>query len=314
MVSPDEYAASMSASLDVYQSMLPRTLQSELGVSSLGHCASEALYLLQQVPASDAPVARQALFGNAAHAMIGAARLAFKPHLLIETEVEATLPSGVRIKGHVDEIDPQEPSVTDYKTVADEADLVALRRTGSSEQQRYQRHVYAYLAIQAGLLPEQGVIVRNVWLDRAGQVSEPYVEQEPFDMAVVHAADRWLEGVRYAAEHGEEAPRDKHHDWCKRFCQFFTHCRQGTAHADYTVTDPDMVAAAAMLAEGRAKSKEGGNLETAAKRVLAPLQESAQGEVAAFVAGDHRVRWQWINTAAGGHWKCLVDRLEPVSA
>lgn len=311
-LSADDYAASMATSLDVYEAMRPRSLQTELGVSSLGHCASEAKFRLLGTPATDAPTARQALFGTAAHDLIGKARQLTKPRLLIEQKLEITMPCGVVIPGHADEIDPDEPSVTDWKTVADEADMVLLRRTGSSEQQRWQRHVYAWGAIQAGLLPAEGVIVRNVWVDRSGTSTHLHVEQEPFDINQVYAADRWLEGVRYAAEHEEETPRDKHHAWCERFCEFFTACRGGQAHPDLIVTDPALVQAAELVLEGRAKEKEGKGIADGAKRRLEPLQSQADGDVASFSAGDYRVRWAWANRAGsadGGHWRLHVDRV-----
>lgn len=312
---PDDYVAAFAASLDVYEALRPRSLQVALGVSSLGHCASEAKFILQGTPATDAPTARQALFGTAAHELIGKARKTTDPHLLIETELSITLPSGAVVLGHADEIDPGEPSCTDWKTLADEGALALQRRTGSSQQQRWQRHLYAYGAIQAGLLPRDGVIVRNVWVDRSGRCPEPLVEQESFDMAAVHEADAWLEAVRYAAEHDEPTPQDKHHAWCQRFCEFFAHCRGGIGVGDLIVTDPAMAQAAALVVEGRAKEKEGGRLAAGAKAVLEPLQANAAGSVVSFVVGEHRLRWAWTNradSAAGGHWRLHVDALETV--
>lgn len=302
--SADDYAASYAASLDVYAAMRPRSLQADLGVSSVGHCSSEAMYRIRGVEPTDAPAGRQALMGTAIHEMVAAARKEFNPALLIETELTITMPSGVVITGHADEIDPIEPSVTDLKTCGDESDLAALRRGGATEQQRFQRHLYYHGAHQAGLVPAEG-IVRNVWIDRAGR-GEPYVEQEPFDPAVVAAADRWLADVRYAAEHDEEAPRDKPYDWCRAFCSFFSHCRAGQSHADYIITDPEFIAAAELVHRGRAEGKEAAGIEKHGRRVLEPLQQSADGDVAAFQAGDWRIRWQRVN-AEKPYWKVAVD-------
>jgi hypothetical protein len=249
------------------------------------------------------------LHGTAIHDLHAAARAAYNPRLIVNRKLTVTLPSGLEIPGTPDEIDPDEPSVTDLKTVDDEGDLHVLRREGSSEQQRFQRHLYYLAAHQAGLVPAEG-IVRNVWVDRAGQDDLPYVEQEPFSMAVVHDADRWITDTLYAAKHGEEVPRDKHYDWCRKFCEFFTHCRAGQAHADFVVTDPEVLQAARLLKLGRAQSKEGEALEKAAKRTLAPLQQSAEGDVAAFIAGDLRVRWSWVNSRNGGYWKVTVTDVE----
>lgn len=308
----DAYAASMSASLDLFQAMRPRSQQASLGVSSVGHCASEAKFRLQGVVPTDAPPSRQALWGTSLHETISAARREFNPKLLIDQKLSVTMPSGLVIPGTGDEVDPGEPAVTDYKSVADGAALITQRRVGSTDQQRYQRHLYYLGAHQAGLVPAAG-IVRNVYLDRAGQ-EEPLVEQEPFDPAVIVDADRWVADVAYAAEHDEDAPQDKHYTWCRQFCQFFTHCRGGQITPDLTVTDPAMITAAELLVEGRAASKLAKGLEEDAKRVLAPLQQAADGDVGGYEVGPYRVRWTWINTNAGGHWKCLVEEREPVMA
>jgi hypothetical protein len=304
--SADDYAAAYVASLDLFAATRPRSLQAGIGVSDIGHCSSKALWQLTGVPPSDMPTSRQALMGQSAHETIAAARKQFAPHLLIETEVTVTLPSGVELVGHIDELDPTEPSVTDTKTLGDESDLIAMRRTGSSEQQRFQRHLYYYGAYQAGLVPAEGT-VRNVWMDRSGRADWVFVEQEPFDMTVVHNADRWLTDILYAAEHGEEVPQEKHYDWCRRFCQFFSHCRSGQMHSDKVITDPEFIAAASLVHEGREAKKVAVGLEDAGKRVLALLQASAEGDMIAFEAGDFRVRWSQVNAERGPYWKLAVE-------
>ena len=309
-LSADDYAASYAASLNAYAAMRPRSLQGGLGVSDLGYCSAKALHKVNGVEPTDAPIARSALMGTSAHATFAAARKAFKPSLMIELGLEITLPSGIVIRGSADEVDPDEPSVTDAKTVADEAALLALRKTGSTEQQRYQRHLYYFGAHQAGLVPLEGT-VRNVWVDRAGQAEWCYVEQEPFDINVVHAADRWLEDVLYAAKHGEEAPRDKHFDHCRTYCQFFTHCRGHQTHGDFLITDPEMVSAAQMVFQGRADKKEASGLEDTGKRVLAVLQQSADGDVASFEAEGYRIRWTLVQaTNKAPYWKLDVAEIE----
>lgn len=309
MATPNGYAALVAADLDAYATLMPRSMQSGIGVSDIGTCHSKALFKWTKVTPTDAPRGRQALHGNELHRMFVAARSAGNPKLIHEREVECTLPSGIVVIGHADEIDQDEPSVTDAKTVGDAADLTVKRREGSDEQQRFQRHLYYLGAHQAGLVPAQG-IVRNYWLDRAGQDAWGHVEQEPFDMDVVHAADDWLASIVYAAEHGEEVPRDKHHDWCKSFCEFYTHCRSGLTHDDYVVEDTELIAAARRVHEGRKIKKEGEHLEEVGRRALTVLQLSAEGDVSAFVAGDWRVRWTSMNRSDKQVWRLGVD---PVS-
>lgn len=309
--SPDQFAARLNVALNSFEAMRPRTMQRELGVSSVGGCRAEALYRLTGVAETDCPPARKALHGTALHALYGQAMSWYDPDLIVEPELKITLPSGIIIVGHPDFIDPAEPSVTDLKTKDDEAALHTQRRAGSSEQQRYGRHLYGLGAIQAGLVHETDLLVRNVWVDRAGQSTEPFVEQEPFDFGVVLAADSWIQDLMYAAEHGEEVPKDKHFEYCRAYCPFFTHCRGAETHGEATVTDAEMVAAAAALYEGRVISKDGGMLEKAAKVTLAPLQQNVTGDLRAFVLGDYRLRWTWINRSDGAsHWKAHVSRVE----
>lgn len=305
----DDFAATMQVALDSYSALRPRSMQAELGPSDIGHCRSKALWKISGIEATDAPTSRQALNGTALHTMYTEARKAFNPRLLLEQELTITLPSGIVVLGHADEIDPDEPSVTDYKTVGDEADLAAQRRTGSTEGQRFQRHLYALGAIQAGLVPEEGLIVRNWWADRAGYDKVGLVEQEPFDRDVVAAADAWLSDVLYAKEHGEELPREKPFGWCRDFCEFFAMCRTGTQHPDVEITDPEMVQAARLLLDGRSEKQTGTRLETAAKRTLKVLENSGD-DISAFVLGDVRLRILWVNDESkknGGYFKYISE-------
>lgn len=304
----DSYRASFATALDLYDAMRPRSLQQELGVSSVGLCSAQAQFMLSGVTPTDAPGGRQALMGSAVHDVIAQARAEYNPKLLIEHELEVLMPSGVKLVGHADEIDREEPSVTDLKTLVAGADMVALRRNGATEQQRFQRHLYYFGALQAGLVPENG-IVRNVWVDRSGQDPDPFVEQEPFSMDVVHHADQWLSSVAFAAEHGEEPYREKHYEWCARFCRWFSYCRAGEGGPEYTITDVELITAAETARVGREMEKQGKALLDSAKRVLEVLQPEPGGDVAAYAAGDTRVRWSWVNKQSGGHYVLHLDAI-----
>lgn len=308
-LSPDAFAAKLVVALSSYQAMDPRALQKELGISSIGHCRSEALFRLMGTDPTDMPSMRKALHGTALHEKYDQAMEWYDPDVIARRRLVVTLPSGMQVPGTPDWIFPAEPAVVDLKSVDDAAALHLLRRTGSSEQQQFQRHLYYLAAHQAGLVPVEG-LVRNIWVDRAGQSEDPYVEQEPFNMDVIHAADSWLQDLVYAKEHGEEVPRDKHYDFCIRFCPFATRCRGTETMGALVVTDAEMVAAAAALFEGREQSKVGGMLEKAAKVTLAPLQQSANGDVGAFALGDYRLRWAHVNREGSGHWKAHISKVE----
>lgn len=305
-LSPDAYAASYMASLDAYAAMRPRSRQQAIGVSDVGYCSSKALFKLRGVSPTDFPVGRQAEQGHATHDLVAAARAASVPGLLIERKLEVTMPSGLVLVGHADEINPGEPSVTDTKTVGDEADLIRLRRTGSTEQQQFQRQIYYLGAMQEGLVSPSGT-VRNVWIDRAGQANWCYVEQEPFSMDVIHAADRWIADVLYAKEHGEDAPQDHHYDHCRTFCQFFGRCRGGQAHADLVITDPEFIEAAELVYLGREEEKAAAGTVASARRTLELLLDP--DEMRAYEAGGYRIRWTWTNRGDSRYPKLSVDRI-----
>lgn len=310
MTTANGFAASMAADLNAYAALTQRTMQAGIGVSDIGFCHSKTLYKLQGIAPTDAPTGRQAVHGTELHKLFVAARSASRPDLLHEVELTIKLPSGLTITAHADEIDPPNNEVTDFKTVGDAADLTVIRREGSDEQQRFQRHLYYYGAWQAGLVGPEGT-VRNWWTDRAGQDAWGHVEQEPFDMNVVHQADDWLGSVTYALEHDEEVPRDKHHDFCARFCQFFSHCRGGLTHDDYVVEDPALIAAARRVYEGRKEEKDGKHLTEVGRRTLDVLKKDSEGDVASWIAGEFRVRWTASNRGDSQVWRLAVDKVTP---
>lgn len=303
----DTYADGFAAALRAWDATRPRHAQraaGTLGVSDLGGCREHARRVLAGDPATDSPESLAAQIGTAIHAEITEARRWANPDLLCGEELTATLPSGTVLVGHPDEIDPAEPSVTDYKTV-DYDGLARVRRYGSSDQQRFQRHLYYLAAHQAGLVPPDGT-VRNVWVDRSGRDPNPHVEQEPFNPEVVAAADSWLADVLYAIRHGEETLRDRHYDWCRSYCEFFTACRTPTSAQVQEVTDPQLVSAAETFLEAGELRREWERVEASARRDLEPLQNGADGDVAVAHAGDLRVRWTMIH-GTRPHWRLAVE-------
>jgi hypothetical protein len=266
-----EYAARYSVSLDGYAMTRKRSLQAGIGVSDVGFCREQARRVIAGMPETDSPSLRAAEAGQAHHDYAEKARAWDRPDLIHNHKLEIFLPSGrLMIPGTADEIDPTEPSVTDLKTKATRRELLLVRRSGASEKERFQRHLYYLGAVQAGLVPHEG-IVRNIWMSRAGDTEEMVVEQEPFDMAVVHEADEWLGGVLYAAKHGEEAPRDIHAARCREICPFYTDCRGGRDE-DIVVTDPYLVEAGHIYANYHRLSQENDLIAQGAREALIPLQ------------------------------------------
>lgn len=304
-LTPHQYAATFHASLATADLIRPRSEQVELGVSSIGVCREQARRVLVGEVGTKT-VGMAALMGTWAHDGITEARRLTNPDLLLNEEVEVTLPSGIVVVGHLDECDPSEPSVTDYKT---DDGITMARKTGSDDQQRFQRMLYALGAVQAGLVAEQGLVVRNIWVDRSGRHDEYHIEQEPFSREVIAAADVWLSDAVYAAQHGEPAQRDKDRAWCKVCCPFFESCRGGEDDA-LDLMDPRYRIAAEAYLDGKALEKAGAAQAEDTRRVLADLQEQR----GTFMAGEYAIRWTQVNRKDGVSYPKLMVEHRPSAA
>ncbi len=227
LLSADDYAHSFSFDLDAAEVLSDRSAQTdrrELGFSDALGCPEEKRLLLSGHPFTDSPDLTSARVGNWVDAGVKTARLAARPHLLTAVRVPVKLPSGRVLWGAPDEVDPTEPSVTDVKTVDG---LSAVRRTGPSEQQRAQRVLQYEACLQSGILTSDEGVVRNVWLDRAGNDQGCHVQQDLFleQRHYLTIVDEWLDDVEYHVRHKQQAEKAKPLPFCRRYCKFFTACR-----------------------------------------------------------------------------------------
>ena len=265
----DEFAGHFCFDLNSYELLSPRSRQQDagrIGVSDLFTCREKVRRIIANHPVTDVPDKTAAIIGTYVHAGVLEARKAARPHLLHEVELHITLPNGFVLLGHADEIDPTEPAVTDLKT---KAGLDLIRRAGADEQMRAQRHVYYLGALQAGLVHSDKGVVRNVFIDRSGHDPHPHVEQEPFSMDVVYAAQEWLSDATYAADHGEEAIKDWPRNMCANYCPFYTSCRGSEDIAeDYLIGHRALMLREAVAAKARRDEAE---------RVLAQARQELIG-------------------------------------
>jgi hypothetical protein len=275
----EQYALGFAMSMSAYDLSRDRSRQTALGASDIGFCRQKAAYKMRGVDKSDVSDSFKALMGTGAHIVMADARKAANPGLLIEHEVRAIieLPDGgkVEVLGHADEIDPDEPSVTDYKTVSES---VSIRRNGPSQSHRYQRHIYALAALQMGLVhDDENLIVRNVYVDRSGASREPYVSQERFDPTLTAEIATWLSDVLYAVEQGEDASRDVSAPRCEAMgCEYFTTCYGSLpdSHDPVLIEDPVLITAVEQYVEGREMEREGKLLKQGAAAQLAGVNGS----------------------------------------
>lgn len=274
----------------------PRSQQSaefRVGISDLGYCSER----LRRTLNHDTPdTQRDMLTAFAGHALgdwIEQAACTIWPDAIRQAEVSITLPSddgihGYHIFGHPDLIRPM-GLLIDVKT---DYGLDIVRRVGPSKQQWFQRHLYAQASHECGLFDDdvklEDVMVANVWMDRACIDKELHVDMEPFDHRAVVEAAEWLDEVVYRYRHDQVAPKEPPREVCEATCGFFESCRGGEVVVEGLLTDPTVVAAAAMYEEGLSFERDGKRLKDQAKAHL----EGVSGSTGKFSV-------RWINIEGG---------------
>lgn len=246
------------------------------------------------------------MVGTALHNYIEAALKEEHPEWILgsidELTVTATLPSGARISGHPDIVIPAENTVLDIKTV-DGFEWV--KRQGSSQSHKYQRHLYAMGCYQAGIFdPEKPIRVGNVYFDRSGKDPNFIVISEEFDPSLTAEVDAWVQDVIYASANNEDASRDVAAAVCERICEFFTVCRGGLDVNDGQefITDSHLLTAIDMYLEGDRLAKEGDRMKKEAKQELSGVNGTT---------GEVQVRWVHVNaTTVPETTRAAYDRLD----
>lgn len=211
----------------------PRSLQTEIGVSSLGGCRRKVWLELAGTPKTNSTKKLAAVMGTAIHAAIESA-FADRPanEVLIEHRVEIDgLPPAT-----IDFFDVVAGEVVDWKTT---------KKSGldyfPSQQQRWQVQVYGYLMTQ------DGWEVRNVSLvaiARDGDEDDIKVHTEPYDRATAIEALAWLDDLKNT----QTAPNPERDavSFCAKYCEFYGSACSGIGK-DYrgdAITDDNVSRAA----------------------------------------------------------------------
>lgn len=261
-----------------------RGQQKQIGVSDLGGCREFVRFLTVAEAFSDDPDNYAAFVGSALGAQIEQAFVAAHPKVRTGVEVLVTLPSGAAFPGHPDLVFPT--GVLDIKTVDG---LTAVRRSGPSMRQQFQRHLYAAGLVQAGQLPYD-CWVGNAWFDRSGRDSTPHIQVESYDPSWLDRADEWLSDVQYAVYTGENASKDMPLEWCARCCEYFSKCRAEDVLSDREqgglIEDPDLLDAVEANIEGKRLRKQADAMIEDSRRMLAQVSGRT---------GSHVVRWVYVN-------------------
>jgi hypothetical protein len=166
--------------------------------------------------------------------------------------------------------------------------LGVVRRTGPSDQERFQRALYAKSLIEQGEMDEN-CWLHNVYLDRSGGDPKPVVWSSKFSWAEVEEAIEWIDSVLYAIQMGEEAERDPSREWCWACCPFAPQCRgMDDSDIEGKIEDPFVLEAVKVYVEAAAEIK----LLEKDKRSAASVLGSLDGGV----TDSHKFRWIDVNS------------------
>jgi len=299
----------IQTTLNKYDNQSPRSQQSLdgiLGPSDIGFCRQKAVLVTRQVPPTDKTNKWPAMVGTAIHNYVEFALAKAFPNWLFgsidHTKVTATLPSGAAITGHPDIVIPEYNLVIDIKTV-DGFEWV--RRNGTSDSHKYQRHLYALGLIQGGIFSSTDpVYVGNLYFDRSGKQQEPILHIDRFDPELSYEIDNWVQDVIYAVKNGEDSARDVAPAVCERICEFYTACRGNLPVSDGgdLIEDGLTLSAIDMYVEGRELEKQGQQMKKEASYALGGINGIGNG---------YQVRWTTVaSTTVESHTRPETVRLD----
>lgn len=245
-----------------------------IGVSDIGHCREYVRRMLMQEPFSDEQnkFTLAALIGTAIGDHIEKAMVDMEgAEWVKQDEVVVGLRWNdvvINLPGHPDLYDRH--TVIDFKS---RNGLGVVRRSGASQNERFQLSLYARALIERGDVDEDALLAL-VYIDRSGQEKMPHVVAWHYDPQVAREAEEWLGDVLYAVANGEEASRDKERSWCYECCPFATACRGADSDVEGLITDEEVVAAVKTYVDAAARERQAKRDKDAAKAALAGITGS----------------------------------------
>ena len=301
-------SALVHAAIMTFDAKRPRSVQSREGIigpSDLGWCRQKTVLTIKGTPQSDSKSIWPAVVGTALGEYVEKSIKDTFPEWLVGSidniRVTYTTLNGDEISGTPDVVAVPFNLVIDLKS---KDGFEWEMRKGSSTSNKMQRHAYAKGLIAAGILDgSRPVYVGNCYIDRSGNIEMPLSEIQEIDYALDDEITQWIEDVKYAVQHGEDASRDIAAPICERICEFFSVCRGGLPASDSDVyTDSDIVEATRMYVEGREMATEGEKQRKAASKILSGLNGVADG---------WQVRTTHVNeTDVPGFFRRAYDKVE----
>ena len=186
-----------------------RSLQTEIGASSIGGCRRQAWHIINQTPKTNTNTENlAAILGTAIHAHLAEAIKFSDPfgdNFLIEQEVRTE-----DLKGHVDLYIKRAKKVVDWKTITKKK-----IKEFPSEQQIMQINLYGYLLKANGYEVDT---VALIGISRDGTMKDIKVWEESYNEDLALQGLAWLKDVRAMVE--PPAP-EKSVFFCRNYCSYY---------------------------------------------------------------------------------------------
>jgi hypothetical protein len=188
-----------------------RSVQVELGASSVGGCRTQAWHILNQTPKTNHNTeSLAAIIGTAVHESLYQALKAydvFGDDFILEEGF-----SDEYFKGHCDFYSRKAETVYDFKTVT----LAKLAKGGlPTKQQKMQVNIYASLIAQQHPVKRVGL----VFIPRDGKMSDIVSWEDDYNPKLVQEARDWVAEVK--AMDSPPPPERSAAFFCREYCQFY---------------------------------------------------------------------------------------------
>jgi CRISPR/Cas system-associated exonuclease Cas4 (RecB family) len=199
----------LKVALNEHDNNRERSLQTELGASSVYGCKRQAWSILNGIQKTNLDTeSLAAIIGTAVHATIADAMKAADPfgeEFLIEQEFRTK-----ELKGHCDLFIKSTGTVVDWKTTT-KKNLSGF----PTEQQRMQVQLYGYLIEEAGHMVHE---VSLVAIPRDGWHKDIKVHVEPYNREMALQGIEWIKDLQHQTN--PPAP-ERSKFFCTNFCEFY---------------------------------------------------------------------------------------------
>ena len=201
----------LTTALREADSQRERSVQTELGASSVGGCRTQAWHILNQTPKTNFDTeSLAAIMGTAMHTVIAEALAAhdvFGDDFILEESLNDDF-----FKGHADFYSRKAEAVYDWKTVT----LAKMAKGGlPTKQQKMQVNIYASMIAQKYPVKKVGL----VFIPRDGKMSDIRVWEDDYDPKLVEEARAWVADVK--AMETPPPPERSAAFFCRDYCSYY---------------------------------------------------------------------------------------------